>query len=62
MKPTIFFAMNGSYRVRTPRVTDLSAAPTDLRPAVLAVPMYGCAPRPDLGGLATKSRRLDSSS
>jgi hypothetical protein len=37
---------------------DLSAAAADLGPAVLVVPKYGCAPRPDLGDLATKSRRL----
>jgi hypothetical protein len=41
---------------------NLSAAPADIRPAVLAVRAYGCAPRPDLDALATKSSSLLSSS
>jgi hypothetical protein len=62
MKPTIFFAMNGSYRVQTPEAGDLPAAATDLSPAMLAVQVYGCASRTDLGALATESHRLRGSS
>jgi hypothetical protein len=36
---------------------NLSAALTDLGPVLLAVRVYGCAARPDLGALATKSSR-----
>jgi hypothetical protein len=34
---------------------NLSAAHTDLGPALLAVRVYGCAAQPDLGALATAS-------
>jgi hypothetical protein len=36
--------------------------PTDLSPAMLAVQVYGCASRTDLGALATESHRLRGSS
>jgi hypothetical protein len=37
---------------------DLPAAHADLAPAMLAVRLYGCASRRDLGALATASPRL----
>jgi hypothetical protein len=44
-------------RGQLPEAVNLSAAQADLAPAVLAVRVYGCAPRRKLDLLATKSSR-----
>jgi hypothetical protein len=62
MKPTIFFAMNGSYRVQTPEAGDLPAAATELSPAMLAVQVHGGTSRTEPVALATEIHRLRGSS